>query len=117
MSFPSLKRDFDVSPSVSNKCEFDLAGVVLKMARLIKDGTVKGGKSEAVKDALRKPPLKSYIILGKDFVQIVAKVSSGLMASGIQVFFTSEAAIFYQKFLNLKLICVLLLGVCHRMYC
>ncbi|KAH8945365.1 hypothetical protein BDL97_12G037600 [Sphagnum fallax] len=48
-------------------------GVVLKMARLIKDGTVKGGKSEAVKDALRKPPLKSYIILGKDFVQIVAK--------------------------------------------
>ncbi|CAK9198824.1 unnamed protein product [Sphagnum troendelagicum] len=48
-------------------------GVVLKMARLIKDGTVKGGKSEAVKDALRKPPLKSYIIVGKDFVQIVAK--------------------------------------------
>jgi hypothetical protein len=86
MSFPSLKRDSDASPSVSNKCGFDLAGVVLKMARLIKDGTVKGGKSEAVKDALRKPPLKSYIILGKDFVQIVAKVSSGLMASGIQVF-------------------------------
>ncbi len=87
MSFPSLTRDLDVSPSVSNKCEFDLAGVVLKMARLIKDGTVKGGKSEAVKDALGKPPLKSYIILGKDFVQIVAKVSSGLMASVIQVFY------------------------------
>jgi len=32
----------------------------------------KGGKNEAVKEALkealRKPPLKSYIILGKDFV-------------------------------------------------
>jgi hypothetical protein len=44
-----------------------LAGVGLKMGRLIKDGTVKGGKNEAVKEALSKPPLKSYISLGKDF--------------------------------------------------
>jgi hypothetical protein len=98
MSFPSLKRDSDVSPFVSNKCEFDLAGVVLKMARLIKDGTVKGGKSEAVEDALRKPPLKSYIIVGKDFVQIVAKVSSGLMASGIQVFLHLNLPSFTRSF-------------------
>jgi hypothetical protein len=117
MSFPSLKRDSDLSPFVSNKCEFDLAGVVLKMARLIKDGTVKGGKSEVVKDALRKSPLKSYIIHGKDFVQIVAKVSSGLMASGIQVFLHLKLPAFTKKLPNLKLICVLLLSVCHRMYC
>jgi hypothetical protein len=43
------------------------------MARLIRDGAVKGGKSEAVKDAQRKPPSKSFLILGKDFVQIIAK--------------------------------------------
>ncbi|CAK9229777.1 unnamed protein product [Sphagnum jensenii] len=48
-------------------------GVVLKMARLIRDGAVKGGKSEAVKDAQRKPPSKSVLIHGKDFVQIIAK--------------------------------------------
>ncbi|CAM6047850.1 unnamed protein product [Sphagnum compactum] len=48
-------------------------GVVLKMARLIRDGAVKGGKSEAVKDAQRKPPSKSVVISGKDFVQIIAK--------------------------------------------
>jgi hypothetical protein len=60
-------------------------GVVLKMARLIRDGAVKGGKSEAVKDAQRKPPSKSFVILGKDFVQIIAKVTCGLIASGTQV--------------------------------
>ncbi len=41
----------------------------LNMARLIKDEVIEGGKYEAVKEALRKPPLKSSIILGKDFVQ------------------------------------------------
>lgn len=45
------------------------------MARLIRDGAVKGGKSEAVKDAQRKPPSKSVLIHGKDFVQIIAKVT------------------------------------------
>ncbi len=63
-----------------------MAGVVLKMARLIRDGAVKGGKSEAVKDAQRKPPLKSVVILGKDFVQIIAKVTCGLIASGTQAY-------------------------------
>jgi hypothetical protein len=56
------------------------------MARLIRDGAVKGGKSEAVKDAQRKPPLKSVVILGKDFVQIIAKVTCGLIASGTQAY-------------------------------
>jgi hypothetical protein len=37
-----------------------------------------------------KPPLKYYIILGKDFVQMIAKVSSGFMASGIQAILHSE---------------------------
>ncbi len=42
------------------------------------------GKNEAVTEAVRKPPLKFAIVLGKDFVQMIAKVSSGFMASGIQ---------------------------------
>jgi len=54
------------------------------MARLIKDEVIEGEKYEVVKEALRKPPLKFSIILGKDFVQMIAKVSSGFMASGIQ---------------------------------
>ncbi|KAL3679895.1 hypothetical protein R1sor_022851 [Riccia sorocarpa] len=48
-------------------------GIVLKMARLIKDGSVKSGKSEAVKEAARKAPQKSLVIHAKDFVQIIAK--------------------------------------------
>jgi len=53
-----------------------LAGVGLNMARLIKVEVIEGGKYEVVKEALRKPPLKFSIILGKDFVQMIAKVSS-----------------------------------------
>jgi hypothetical protein len=34
-------------------------------------------------EALSKPPLKFAILCGKDFVQIIAKASSGFMASGI----------------------------------
>jgi hypothetical protein len=45
------------------------------MARLIKDGA-KGAKSDLVRDAAKKPPTKTHTILGKDFVQIIAKVSS-----------------------------------------
>jgi hypothetical protein len=41
-----------------NKCGFGLVGVVLKMARLIKDGPMKGGKNEGMKVALRKTPLE-----------------------------------------------------------
>jgi len=48
------------------------------------------GKNEAVTEAVRKPPLKFAIVLGKDFVQMIAKVSSGFMASGIQAILHSE---------------------------
>jgi hypothetical protein len=65
--FLFCNRDLDVFFSL-NKCGFGLASVGLKMAKLIKDGTVKGGKNEVVKEGVRRPPLKSYIILGKDFV-------------------------------------------------
>jgi hypothetical protein len=57
------------------------------MARLIKDEVIEGGKYEVVKEVLRKPPLKFSIILGKDFLQMIAKVSSGFMASGIQAIY------------------------------
>jgi hypothetical protein len=53
------------------------------MARLIKDEVIEGGKYEVVKEALMKPTLKFSIILGKDFVRMIGKVSSGFMASGI----------------------------------
>jgi len=76
--------------SLSNKCGLGLAGVGLNMARLIKDEVIEGGKYEVVKEALRKPPLKFSIILGQDFVQMTAKVSSGFMASGIQAILHSE---------------------------
>ncbi|KAJ7519011.1 hypothetical protein O6H91_20G019100 [Diphasiastrum complanatum] len=48
-------------------------GVVLKMARLIKDGSAKVGKSDSVKEAARRAPVKTLIIYEKDFVQIIAK--------------------------------------------
>eukprot|EP00249_Psilotum_nudum_P015390 c25304_g2_i1 orf=1-2427(-) len=48
-------------------------GIVLKMARLTKDGFVKEGKSETLKDATRKAPVKTLIIHAKDLVQIIAK--------------------------------------------
>eukprot|EP01018_Ginkgo_biloba_P010447 Gb_36727 [translate_table: standard] len=48
-------------------------GVVLKMARLTKDGSIRGGKSDPVKDAARKAPIRTLIILSKDLVQVTAK--------------------------------------------
>lgn len=48
-------------------------GVVLKMARLIKDGSIKGEKYDAVKDAASKAPIKTLIILANDLVQVIAK--------------------------------------------
>jgi len=59
-------------------------------ARLIKDEVIEGGKYEVVKETLRKPPLKFSIILGKDFVQMIGKVGSGFMASGIQAILHSQ---------------------------
>ncbi|KAG0573034.1 hypothetical protein KC19_VG143000 [Ceratodon purpureus] len=47
-------------------------GVMLKMARLTRDsaGSVHG---DSVREAARKPPIKTYVIQGKDFVQIIAR--------------------------------------------
>jgi hypothetical protein len=50
----------------------------------------KVGQNEAVMEALSKPPLKFALLLGKDFVQIIGKVSSGFMASGIQAILHSK---------------------------
>uniref|UniRef100_A0A0D6QRJ7 LsmAD domain-containing protein n=1 Tax=Araucaria cunninghamii TaxID=56994 RepID=A0A0D6QRJ7_ARACU len=44
-------------------------GVVLKMARLIKDGSAKGGKF----DPASKAPIKNMIIWANDLVQVIAK--------------------------------------------
>ncbi|GBG65757.1 hypothetical protein CBR_g52348 [Chara braunii] len=60
-------------------------GVVLKMARLIKGASVKGGKVEAIKDSARKAPIKMLIISSQDFVQIIAKdicLSGDVTANG-----------------------------------
>lgn len=48
-------------------------GVILRMARLIKDGSIKGGKCDDVKDAANKAPIKTLIILANDLVQVIAK--------------------------------------------
>lgn len=48
-------------------------GVVLKMARLTKDGNAKGGGKDMCKDLARRAPIKTLIILANDLVQIIAK--------------------------------------------
>lgn len=54
---------------------FCVLGVILKMARLVREGahSIQG---DSVRQAARNPPIRTYVISGKDFVQIVAKVSS-----------------------------------------
>lgn len=47
------------------------AGIVLKMAHLLKDGS-RGQKN--VLDFPGKPPAKTFIIPAKDLVQVIAKV-------------------------------------------
>lgn len=51
-----------------------LPGVILKMARLVRDGA-HCFDGDSVKLAARKPPIRTYLIQGQDFVQIIAKVS------------------------------------------
>ncbi|XP_048632379.1 uncharacterized protein LOC106439347 isoform X3 [Brassica napus] len=46
-------------------------GIVLKMASLVKDGTLRGHKSRS--EFVRKPPYKTFIITGDELVQVVAK--------------------------------------------
>ncbi|WZY83782.1 hypothetical protein YC2023_030166 [Brassica napus] len=45
--------------------------IVLKMASLVKDGTLRGHKSRS--EFVRKPPYKTFIITGDELVQVVAK--------------------------------------------
>ena len=49
-----------------------LLGIILKMARLIKDGSLRGQKSGA--EFVSKAPSKILIIPGKELVQVTAKV-------------------------------------------
>ncbi|KAF8048301.1 hypothetical protein N665_2576s0001 [Sinapis alba] len=46
-------------------------GIVLKMASLIKDGTLRGHKSRS--EFFRKPPFKTFIIPADELVQVVAE--------------------------------------------
>ncbi|MED6112913.1 Polyadenylate-binding protein-interacting protein 3 [Stylosanthes scabra] len=47
-------------------------GIILKMARLIKDGSLRGQKSSA--EPVSKAPSKILIIPAKELVQVIAKV-------------------------------------------
>lgn len=59
--------------STSNFFAFlSFAGVVLKMARLIKDVSVRAQK--AASDSVIKAPSKTFIIPSHELVQVVAKV-------------------------------------------
>ncbi|XP_043704837.1 polyadenylate-binding protein-interacting protein 4-like [Telopea speciosissima] len=61
-------------------------GVILKMARLIKDGSFRGQKS--LFDSTSKPPSKTLIIPAKELVQIIAKgvpLSGDGLANGLQL--------------------------------
>ncbi|TYI78782.1 hypothetical protein E1A91_D06G238200v1 [Gossypium mustelinum] len=60
-------------------------GIVLKMARLVKDGTLQGNK--AVAEFISKAPTKILIIPAKELVQVIAKdvaVTSNGFASELQ---------------------------------
>lgn len=61
-------------------------GIILKMARLIKDGS-QGMKNTP--ESLIKPPAKTLIIPGKELVQVIAKVccvTSMIFASNSMIF-------------------------------
>ncbi|KAG9457714.1 hypothetical protein H6P81_002222 [Aristolochia fimbriata] len=46
-------------------------GIILKMARLVKDGSLRGPKSQP--DSVSKPPSKTLVIPAKELVQVIAK--------------------------------------------
>ncbi|XP_016578551.1 polyadenylate-binding protein-interacting protein 4 isoform X5 [Capsicum annuum] len=54
----------------TTSCQFTGVGIILKMAHLIKDSS-EGMKNTS--EAFSKPPSKTLIILGKEFVQVTAK--------------------------------------------
>ncbi|XP_062079822.1 polyadenylate-binding protein-interacting protein 4-like [Humulus lupulus] len=47
------------------------SGIILKMARLTKDGSSRGQKSPV--ESVSKPPAKTLIIPSKELVQVIAK--------------------------------------------
>ncbi|CAA7035630.1 unnamed protein product [Microthlaspi erraticum] len=60
-------------------------GIILKMASLIKEGTLRGPKSRY--EVVKKPPSKTFIIPADEVVQVVAKdlsVSSDGMLNAVQ---------------------------------
>ena len=54
----------------------NFSGVVLKMARLTKDGPARGQK--AISDSVSKAPSRTLIIPAKELVQVIAKVGLDL---------------------------------------
>ncbi|CAI7925913.1 unnamed protein product [Closterium sp. NIES-53] len=54
-----------------------LPGVVLRMARLVRQGTgPQSTETPAVREAARKPPVKTLVVPAVDLVQLIAKASS-----------------------------------------
>ena len=59
-------------PLVYHVTGLSLSGIVLKMARVTKDVSSRGQKSNA--ESISKAPLKTLIIPAKELVQVIAKV-------------------------------------------
>lgn len=57
-----------------------LPGIILKMASLIKEGTLRGPKSRY--EVVKKPPSKTFIIPADEVVQVIAKVCLFLLTTG-----------------------------------
>ena len=68
-----------------------LSGIVLKMASLIKDSTLRVHKSRS--EFYRKPPFKTFIIPADELVQVVAEVCLLLLITG---------DLFLRKFMSLR---------------
>ena len=58
------------------KTDLKLTGIILKMASLIREGSVRGMKPRA--PLVSKPPSKVFIIPADEVVQVIAKVCTVL---------------------------------------
>lgn len=56
----------------TDKTALELSGIILKMACLIREGSLRGMKPRA--PLVSKPPSKIFIIPGEEVVQVIAKV-------------------------------------------
>ena len=65
---------------------FELPGIILKMASLIKEGGLRGHKARS--EFVRKPPSKTFIIPADELVQVIAKVCLLLLVSCEFLFFS-----------------------------